>query len=53
VHFEAVIAACELPVPRGKSKNRIKTFFWGAPSAGASMSSAQRCLKRGVSCLQK
>jgi hypothetical protein len=25
-HFNAVIAACELPVPRGKLKNLIKTF---------------------------
>jgi hypothetical protein len=27
LHFEAVVAAVELPVPRGKSKNRIKTFL--------------------------
>jgi hypothetical protein len=31
-NFEAVIAACELPVPRDKLKNRIKTFlFLGNP----------------------
>ena len=27
LHFEAVVAAVELPVPRGKLKNRIKTFL--------------------------
>jgi hypothetical protein len=27
LHFESVIAAVELPVPRGKLKNRIKTFL--------------------------
>jgi hypothetical protein len=30
LHFESVIAAVELPVPRGKLKNRTKTF-WGNP----------------------
>jgi hypothetical protein len=27
LHFEAVVAAVELPVPRGKLENRIKTFL--------------------------
>jgi hypothetical protein len=27
LHFEAVVAAVELPVPRGELKNRIKTFL--------------------------
>jgi hypothetical protein len=30
LHFEAVVAAVELPVPRGKLKNRIKAFL-GSP----------------------
>jgi hypothetical protein len=35
LHFEAVVAAVELPVPRGKLKNRIKTFLGNPLCRGA------------------
>ena len=53
LHFEAVVAAVELPVPRGKLKSRIKTSWGGALFAEAPMIPAQSSLNRAVCCLRK
>jgi hypothetical protein len=47
-HFNAVIAACELPVPRGELKNRIKTFLGNPLMRGVD----GPCTKLGEECAE-
>jgi hypothetical protein len=48
LHFEAVVAAVELPVARGKLKNRIKTFLGNPLCRGVDELCTQSCLMRAI-----